>query len=136
MRSTASRAAAAARSSSAASESSPASCAASTASVAVRTTVRIVPSTGRRTAWYAASVARRRPATRSRPDASSSSENVSASPRRICERITPELPRAPMSDPCETARQISVIPSAESSSPTTDSSVSAMFVPVSPSGTG
>jgi hypothetical protein len=50
--------------------------------------------------------------------------------------MTPELPRAPMSEPCDTARQISAIPSAESSSPTTDSSVSAMFVPVSPSGTG
>ena len=60
------------------------------------------------------------PATRSAPDASSWSEKVSASLRRICDRMTPELPRAPMSDPCETAWQISAIPSAESSSPTTD----------------
>ena len=62
--------------------------------------------------------------------------NVSARPRRIWLRITPELPRAPMSDPCAIAWQTSGMASAEPSSCTTDSRVSVMFVPVSPSGTG
>ena len=53
--------------------------------------------------------------------------------------MTPELPRAPMSDPCPMARQTSDRPApawTPSSSATTASRVSAMFVPVSPSGTG
>ena len=39
------------------------------------------------------------------PDTASSGANVSARPRRICERITPELPRAPISDPWRIASQ-------------------------------
>ena len=137
MRATASRAAAAARSRISLSDASPLSNACSTASAANRTTVRMVPSTGRSTAWYAASVARRRPVTRSRAETDSSGAKVSARPRRICERITPELPRAPMSEPWRIASHTSCIPEpSPGSSPTTDSSVRAMFVPVSPSGTG
>ena len=40
------------------------------------------------------------------------SRHSSASPRRICERITPELPRAPMSEPRLIAWQTSAIDSA------------------------
>ncbi len=50
--------------------------------------------------------------------------------------MTPELPRAPISEPRLTAWQTSSIDSAVRSSVLTDSSVSDMFVPVSPSGTG
>ena len=57
--------------------------------------------------------------------------------------MTPELPRAPMSDPLAIALQAAPIasPSAvsrsrTSSALTTLSTVRAMFVPVSPSGTG
>ena len=112
----------------------------------MRTTVRIVPSTGRNTAWYAASVARRSPAATSVPETDSRGANVSARPRRIWERITPELPRAPMREPWRIASHTCPIavasvpdaftPEVPSSSPTTDSRVSAMLVPVSPSGTG
>ncbi len=141
VRSTAVRAAAAACSSRPSSVVSPSARARSTDSAAMRTTVRMVPSTGRSTASYAASAARRRPATTSGACTTSSGANVSARPRRIWLRITPEFPRAPMSDPCEIAVHTARIPVAESasapsSSPTTDSSVSAMLVPVSPSGTG
>ena len=51
MRATASRAASEARSSSPLSVDSPSATACSTDSAAERTTVRMVPSTGRRTAW-------------------------------------------------------------------------------------
>ena len=58
-------------------------------------------------------------------------------PRRICDMITPLLPRAPMSEPWAIALQIDAMSvSAPSSSSTTDRSVSDMLVPVSPSGTG
>ena len=60
-------------------------------------------------------------------------------PRRSCERITPELPRAPIRDPCPMALHTSGRPapaSTPSSSLTTASRVRAMLVPVSPSGTG
>ena len=52
--------------------------------------------------------------------------------------MTPELPRAPMSDPWAIALQAADRSgrSSPSSSEATDSSVRAMFVPVSPSGTG
>ena len=61
--------------------------------------------------------------------------------------MTPELPRAPISDPWLMAWQTVVMSASEtlatpifaaawSISASTDSSVSAMFVPVSPSGTG
>ena len=60
-------------------------------------------------------------------------------PRRSWERITPEFPRAPMSDPWPMALHTSARPAPAStpwSSSTTASSVRAMLVPVSPSGTG
>ena len=59
-------------------------------------------------------------------------------PRSSWERMTPEFPRAPISEPCPMARQTSGMPApfTPSSSVTTASRVSAMFVPVSPSGTG
>ncbi len=60
-------------------------------------------------------------------------------PRRSWERITPELPRAPMSEPWPMALQTRGRPEpagTPSSSVTTASSVRAMLVPVSPSGTG
>ena len=52
--------------------------------------------------------------------------------------MTPELPRAPMSEPWLTAAHTAAIsaPFGSGSSATTDSKVNAMFVPVSPSGTG
>jgi hypothetical protein len=46
------------------------------------------------------------------------------------------LPRAPISEPCEIALQTSGIRVRSPTSEHTDSIVSAMFVPVSPSGTG
>ena len=58
-------------------------------------------------------------------------------PRRIWDRITPELPRAPISEPWLIALHTAARSSpAVSSSSATAASVSAMLVPVSPSGTG
>ena len=74
----------------------PLSRAPSAASAAQRTTVRIVPSTGRITAWYAASAAVRSAVVTSAAATCSTPRNVSARPRRIWLRITPELPRAPI----------------------------------------
>ena len=51
--------------------------------------------------------------------------------------MTPELPRAPMSEPWLIALHVAAMsPPAVAISATTDSRVSAMLVPVSPSGTG
>ena len=51
--------------------------------------------------------------------------------------MTPELPLAPMSEPWETALQVDAMSSpAAATSSHTELSVRAMFVPVSPSGTG
>ena len=62
---------------------------------------------------------------------------VPTNPRRIWLRMTPELPRAPISEPWLIALHVSSMASpAPSSSATTASRVRAMFVPVSPSGTG
>ena len=67
------------------------------------------------------------------------SRSVSATPRSSWDKMTPELPRAPMSEPWAIAWQTSPI-SADagfaSSSATTEATVRDMFVPVSPSGTG
>ena len=81
-------------------------------------------------------------------------------PRSSWHKMTPEFPRAPMSEPWAMALHTAAMwadvvgastaygapgagsgsrsprPSSSASSPTTDSTVSAMFVPVSPSGTG
>ena len=71
---------------------------ASASSASSRMTESIVPSTGLRTARYAAS---RRSPERARDDrrrrSSSAAPSTSAAPRTICERMTPELPRAPIS---------------------------------------
>src|SRR6059058_2835338 len=59
-------------------------------------------------------------------------------PRKICERITPELPRAPIRAPC--AARLAIAERSGSSSPrmssTADCNVNSILVPVSPSGTG
>ena len=47
----------------------------------------------------AAALAWVRPSAKARPSTSSSPFSTSAMPRRTCDRITPELPRAPMSEP-------------------------------------
>ena len=64
-----------------------------------RTTVRIVPSAGSRTDPYARSAARAIAAPISTGSTSSPGREISSSaaPRMSCERITPELPRAPSS---------------------------------------
>src|SRR5205807_3688459 len=59
-------------------------------------------------------------------------------PRRICERMTPEFPRAPMSAPCDARRAVRERSASSTSrmSSTADCKVRSMLVPVSPSGTG
>src|ERR1700737_3113798 len=59
-------------------------------------------------------------------------------PRRICDRITPELPRAPINAPWDARRAITERSGSSRSriSSTAAWSVSSMLVPVSPSGTG
>ena len=66
------------------------------------------------------------------------SPSDSAAPRTICERMTPELPRADISAARVTACANSGRPavSAASSASTIPRAVSVRFVPVSPSGTG
>ena len=98
----------------------------------------MVPSTGVFTARYAACC----PSTTARLKTAVSSElawpQTSQMPRTIWERMTPELPRAPMSEPLVTAAATDgmSVTSLCSSSSTTARTVSAMLVPVSPSGTG
>ena len=101
-------------------------------------TVRIVPSTGCRTPRYATSLAARSASATAGESIVSAAPSTSAAPRTICERMTPELPRAPMS-----VARVTVCASAgrgasdaASSASTRARIVSAMFVPVSPSGTG
>ena len=119
---------------------------------AARATVRIVPSIGFSTAWYAAAEAAASASATRAPVASPASRSVPVRPRRIWLRMTPLLPRAPMSDPWLIASHVGPRPgspagspstrpawptwASRSSSSTTASSVRAMFVPVSPSGTG
>jgi hypothetical protein len=101
--------------------------------------VRIVPSTGRTTALRASAAASTSaPATSVAPTLAAV-ENRSHSPRRSWDKMTPEFPLAPMRDPWVTAWHTSAIEAAgsrDSSSVTTESTVSIMLVPVSPSGTG
>src|SRR3990170_2840715 len=62
-----------------------------------------------------------------------------ANPRHNCERMTPELPRAPISAPCATACTTSAMEEASGSLATSsqaDCIVRHMLVPVSPSGIG
>src|ERR1700736_1685670 len=116
------------------------SAAAAVAAVAAsRMTVRMVPSVGFITARYATADAS--VSARATPFASTVVWPVRpcARPRRICDRITPLLPRAPMSDPCAAAAITESIASgvgACCASSTAERSVKYMFEPVSPSGTG
>ena len=114
------------------------SCAAAWApSAASRTTVRIVPSIGRNTDKYAAAEAALSASATFAPVPSRAPFSVPTSPRRIWLRMTPLLPRAPIRLPWLMALQVGSSPwSAPSSSATTASSVRAILVPVSPSGTG
>src|SRR5438309_7124519 len=119
--------------------SSVSAAAAAADSAASRITVRMVPSVGFMTARYAkaqaSANARATPSTstRARPD------KPCARPRKICDRMTPLLPRAPISEPCAAA---AITDSADCgcgaccASSTADRSVRYMFDPVSPSGTG
>ena len=79
---------------------------------AAEATVRMVPSTGRTTArrarseaWVMASTRRSGPT-----PASPAVAMRSLIPRRSCDRITPEFPRAPISEPCPIALQTSSRP--------------------------
>ena len=66
------------------------------------------------------------------------SRNTEQIPLKIWDRITPELPRAPLSAPLETLSHTSIkaLEGQAESSFTADCMVRDMFVPVSPSGTG
>ena len=75
------------------------SAAATAASLDSRTTVRIVPSTGLPTAPYAPSAAAASAEAKAAPSTDVESATVVEKPRRICDMITPLLPRAPMSEP-------------------------------------
>ena len=65
--------------------------------------------------------------------------STSAMPRRICDRITPELPRAPCSAPADSAAAVWATSSdfgAASASASAERMVNSMFAPVSASATG
>ena len=99
----------------------------------------MVPSTGLRTAWNETSTAFSNALFKASVETERSSGAPSHRPRRICDVMTPELPRAPMSAPVVMAWRTSAGEAPSGSFFklfTTDSSVSDMFVPVSPSGTG
>ncbi len=99
----------------------------------------MVPSTGRTTARRASTSACSSDSVSSWGVISVVGLNFSTSPRSSWERMTPELPRAPISEPCAMAEQtasIDALAPRGSSSATTDSMVRVMLVPVSPSGTG
>ena len=103
-----------------------------------RMTVSMVPSTGSFTARYAAAAPSLMACLKWSALSSSEVAHTSQMPRMICDRMTPELPRAPISEPLVTAAATSGMLSASlcRSSSTTARMVSARFVPVSPSGTG
>ena len=105
---------------------------------APRATVRIVPSFGFITALYAVSTALSKLSASTAASSVSCSRATLVNPRRSCERITPELPRAPRSDPVEMLLQTAVMSSRSvfSTSAAADMIVIVMLVPVSPSGTG
>ena len=104
----------------------------------MRATVSMVPSLGLDTAEYATRV----PFSSARANTllfTSSNFLISAQiPRNSCERMTPELPRAPLSAPLETESHSSErrLEVQRFISFTADWMVSDIFVPVSPSGTG
>src|SRR5215471_2711473 len=98
----------------------------------------MVPSVGLFTARYAALAASSNASASSRGVSSDLSWTALAKPRKICERITPELPRAPIRLSWAAIRAILLTSLACESRTcsTADCSVSSMLVPVSPSGTG
>ena len=116
----------------------------STDSAAARTTVRIVPSTGRSTASYAASAARRSPAATSAPDdrverrerVGEPAQDLGQDHARVAARPHERAVANGLADLLHCGRRPSACDAVSSSARTTDSRVSAMFVPVSPSGTG
>ncbi len=112
--------------------------AASTSSAITRMTVSIVPSLGFIMALYAVSAPWRSMLRSAVASILSSPSAARANPRNICDSITPELPRAPLSAPRATACIIS--PAMTKSrlviSRTAAFMVCDIFVPVSPSGTG
>src|SRR5436309_5303789 len=105
---------------------------------ASRATVRIVPSVGLFTARYAALAASSNAAASSAGVSELLPSTARAKPRKIWERITPELPRAPIRLPWDASLAILLTSVAFDSltSSTADCRVSSMLVPVSPSGTG
>ena len=113
----------------------------SASSAISRIAVSIVPSTGWRTAQYARVAASRSAAAASAgPSSPSVAASASASPRTIWLRITPLLPRAPISAACfaawaTPARSASAREGSASASASAATD-SARLVPVSPSGTG
>src|ERR1700730_4384465 len=112
--------------------------AADAARPASRATVRIVPSVGLLTARYAALAASSKAAASSLGVNELLPSTARAKPRKICDRITPEFPRAPIRLPCDASFAILLTSAAFDSfmSSTADWRVRSMFVPVSPSGTG
>ena len=101
-------------------------------------TVRIVPSFGFITALYAVSVALCVALAMSSTVKLSSPDISFVNPLNSCERITPELPLAPLNEPVAIAFA-SVSISGTAIAPTSfaaDIIVSVILVPVSPSGTG
>ena len=102
-------------------------------------TVKIVPLTGFLTAENATFSAESKMFATSFVPISSHSLMPSQTPRKICDVMTPELPRAPIRAPVVIARQSSSFEKFEPSATMFSSTllrVSDMFVPVSPSGTG
>src|SRR5215813_9543947 len=98
----------------------------------------MVPSVGLFTARYAALAASSKASASSSGVSSDLSWTALAKPRKIWDRITPELPRAPIRLSWAAIRAIlltSVACESRTCS-TADCKVSNMFVPVSPSGTG
>jgi len=101
-------------------------------------TVRIVPSFGFITALYAVSTAFWKESDKICTLISSYSAITFVKPRNNCERITPELPLAPLKEPDEIAFANAFISgfSKALTSLAADMIVIDIFVPVSPSGTG
>ena len=116
----------------------PAFAASTAADAAMRETVRMVPSAGFMTALYAASTPSCiAPANSCAPAVSRPLRRLEM-PLKSRERITPELPRAPRSsaEATQSAAAAIVSNSFFLSSVAALSMVSAILVPVSPSGTG
>ena len=107
-------------------------------STASRATVRMVPSVGVMTDEYACSTPRRSALPKVTASAESTSSRPFAVPAKNWERMTPELPRAPKSIPCEkvfiTVARLSVSVFSNARIPL--SMVRRILSPVSPSGTG